>query len=331
MVLELTRTELLKDRIYWLPMTTIMADDTLLWQRQVSHWGVQFPDNTRPMAAFSMSFTPDATAATASMSWVQQPTHQYYGTNTASMPSNGLVDSLAVHDTTTMPATTFAQAYNPSNTYNRVSFGSRSWPADPLNPTPSTIPPTSQQINSQSSLDSERYIRAEEDWPIQAYQLFSEPAMFDSPKPDDHEQHSPTATESSAEESKPTVLSTDIDTLMRAIQCKTGARPHQQVEESRGRDEQVKGKRPRKRYLCDVPGCGKSFCQKTHLDIHTVSSAFVNVTRLAACGDPVLTKASPSSASIPAASPSSAAPQTAANASVNLGTPSPPPPPSPDH
>ncbi|KAI9826808.1 MAG: hypothetical protein M1832_005746 [Thelocarpon impressellum] len=86
-------------------------------------------------------------------------------------------------------------------------------------------------------------------------------------------------------------FATDVDTLMKTIQSKAelAAReaalrspmsPAQAAlggfEAQRGqapadgravaaRDEQGRG---RKRYECDQPGCGKGFCQKTHLEIH---------------------------------------------------------------
>jgi hypothetical protein len=78
-------------------------------------------------------------------------------------------------------------------------------------------------------------------------------------------------------------FATDVDTLMKAIQAKQPESPQPppaskvrrkqatskyfsltstQVEESKA------GQKPRKRYQCNMPGCNKSFYQKTHLEIH---------------------------------------------------------------
>jgi hypothetical protein len=43
----------------------------------------------------------------------------------------------------------------------------------------------------------------------------------------------------------------------------------QQQQLARGKDEKKGGTKGKKRYECDVPGCNKSFFQKTHLDIHS--------------------------------------------------------------
>lgn len=142
---------------------------------------------------------------------------------------------------------------------------------------------------------------------MQTYGLFSETDLFESPQPG-----TPMETESS-DESKPTIFSTDIDTLMRTIQDKSGV-TSQPAEEVQGEPEVGSSKRPRKRYVCEVPGCGKSFYQKTHLDIHTVCGM-----RLPPChhyGSPgiaiIPANSLHHSAPTPAASPSSAAHPTAA-------------------
>lgn len=82
-------------------------------------------------------------------------------------------------------------------------------------------------------------------------------------------------------------FSTDVDTLMKAIQAKQPtpekrrAAPQEVSETPAGRgplqadalpkepQSQTKpGEKGKKRYQCDMPGCNKSFYQKTHLDIH---------------------------------------------------------------
>lgn len=67
------------------------------------------------------------------------------------------------------------------------------------------------------------------------------------------------------EEKKPFVCSTDIDTLMHAIQSQqpTG----QRSQETPQATVQPTQNKSRKRYQCTI--CGKLFLQKTHLEIHT--------------------------------------------------------------
>lgn len=80
---------------------------------------------------------------------------------------------------------------------------------------------------------------------------------------------------------------TDVDTLMRAIQTKSGnsspeepspaayqtntepySDPSEQHIRSRGFGFDYGGFRSRKKYQCHIPACGKVFFQKTHLEIH---------------------------------------------------------------
>ncbi|KAF1933592.1 zinc finger protein OZF [Didymella exigua CBS 183.55] len=61
-------------------------------------------------------------------------------------------------------------------------------------------------------------------------------------------------------------FATDVDTLMKAIQAKQPESvPVPQVNKDEGEKPIQK---PRKRYQCNMPGCDKSFYQKTHLEIH---------------------------------------------------------------
>ena len=78
-------------------------------------------------------------------------------------------------------------------------------------------------------------------------------------------------------------FSTDVDTLMKAIQAKQPESQHTpQVNKARSvrpmtfentaniwqEEEHKASQKPRKRYQCNMPGCSKSFYQKTHLEIH---------------------------------------------------------------
>lgn len=68
------------------------------------------------------------------------------------------------------------------------------------------------------------------------------------------------------EDRKPSVFSTNIDTLMRAIQAKQETEQH---PKEASRATQSPHSNARKRYHCPFPSCGKTFFQKTHLEIHT--------------------------------------------------------------
>ena len=95
-------------------------------------------------------------------------------------------------------------------------------------------------------------------------------------------------TSSSGESESGINFSTDVDTLMKAIQGKASTaqqplpqqvRHHNNARESLADAQLQASQEPtdtsrvnlksRKRYQCAVPDCGKSFYQKTHLEIHT--------------------------------------------------------------
>jgi len=78
-------------------------------------------------------------------------------------------------------------------------------------------------------------------------------------------------------------FSTDVDTLMRTIQAKQPPMPqrsepvkvcvvanHLRTGLTRLQPDDAKSpSKTKKRYQCSMPGCHKSFYQKTHLEIHT--------------------------------------------------------------
>lgn len=64
---------------------------------------------------------------------------------------------------------------------------------------------------------------------------------------------------------------TEVDTLMKTIQTKSQSSQPQKsspVEQSRPVDGASRSKDDKKRYVCTIENCSKSFYQKTHLDIH---------------------------------------------------------------
>lgn len=70
-------------------------------------------------------------------------------------------------------------------------------------------------------------------------------------------------------------FSTEVDQLMRAIQSKSTNPPppapvYQEPKKVVEPQQPVETRnKARKRYQCSMPGCHKSFYQKTHLEIHT--------------------------------------------------------------
>lgn len=119
-------------------------------------------------------------------------------------------------------------------------------------------------------------VKTETSSPIQPNQLFTESAYSEDYKP---------AASDSAEAN--INFSTDVDTLMKAIQAKQQSVQQRQPPPAKVRElshhetlkardslllqeEEVKpSQKPKKRYQCSIPGCNKSFYQKTHLEIHT--------------------------------------------------------------
>ena len=84
-------------------------------------------------------------------------------------------------------------------------------------------------------------------------------------------------TTSSESESGLVAFNTDVDVLMKAIQTKTGPGQTDSLQQSHEPSQTrlispmeppKAAQKPRRRYECDIPGCGKPFSQKTHLEIH---------------------------------------------------------------
>lgn len=125
-----------------------------------------------------------------------------------------------------------------------------------------SMEPTPGRHDSLISLDPCPPIKVEEEQsPIDPSNVFYATPVHDS-DPD-------RSSSSGMNDSKASNFSTDVDTLMKAIQLKT--QPSQTGSEafSSNSPELRSPPRPRKRYQCSIPDCNKSFYQKTHLEIHT--------------------------------------------------------------
>ncbi|KAK5167354.1 DNA-binding transcription factor [Saxophila tyrrhenica] len=164
--------------------------------------------------------------------------------------NDGFVNLAAVDGSASGLNNAFTNPYDLSTTFNGANFGSLSWaaPAQSFGAMPANL----LRADTSSSLDSEPYIKMEEPSPLQP-----PPLVFDVDSP------SSRSSSEASDESKPAVFSTEIDTLMRAIQSKSDSKDHKPTPKSRTTNPRSK------RYFCNLPGCDKSFYQKTHLEIHT--------------------------------------------------------------
>lgn len=217
-------------------------------------------DMTGLMNSFNMPFQPEELAASTAMP-VQNIIAQQPLQNVApSMAPGDLFNMHAHMDSTTQ----FGEPYNmASGTMNNVAtFGSLSWPSGP------SVVPMRRDSSYCSASSSETYIKTEDVVPVHPSQLLYDNTAYVS-GPDY------SSSFDSSDESKPAVFSTDIDTLMRAIQSKKQDSGSEQVQPSSPSSSSAstapspRRNKAKRRYSCTIPGCGKAFHQKTHLDIHT--------------------------------------------------------------
>ena len=234
-----------------------------LLQRRLS----QAQYNSMEMAGLLSNFRmPDAAAAAAavsmSMPFLHSQQHQQLAVNAPSMAPSDLMHPSSVYNNLPMSMdSSFTNPYNLAASFHGGSFGSLSWPVAPAVQTISA--PHSSLLRNENHIrdGNKTYIKSEDPSPIQPSQLFYDANAYSSPE-------GTASPEDSSDESKAIVFSTEIDKLMRQIQSKS--RPVEQRQ--KGKDKPVEVPmlvKPRKQYLCDVPGCDKAFYQKTHLEIHT--------------------------------------------------------------
>ncbi|KXS99361.1 hypothetical protein AC578_8970 [Pseudocercospora eumusae] len=233
-----------------------------LLQRRLSHAHFNAMEVQGMMAQFNMAFRPDA-AASIPLQMLQAQEQQRLAMHAASVAPSELFNThpgQIMNNSIYMDNSAFQNPYTVLVGMNNATFGSLAWPASiNTNQHAMAVPPAVRNESYSSVESSEPSIKTEDQSPIHpSHVFFDATAYASSPELQ-------TATDSS-EETKPVVFSTEIDTLMKAIQMKT--QPAEQREAPKPRPVPSNSK-PKKRYICDVPDCGKAFYQKTHLEIHT--------------------------------------------------------------
>ncbi|RMY75092.1 hypothetical protein D0862_13996 [Hortaea werneckii] len=140
------------------------------------------------------------------------------------------------------------------------TFGNLYWPMSnqPLESLHNVHVPQEKNYNGLY----EANIKKEDDLPICPSQLvLSSSAYASSPE-------ATTTVSNVSDESNPAVFSTDIDTLMRAIQSKSCNKVERSKSSQSAQPSTIRNTKAKKRHHCNLPGCDKTFSQKTHLNIH---------------------------------------------------------------
>lgn len=233
---------------------------SLLLQRRLSQAQFNQMEMANLMSQYSGAFRPDATAM--QMPCYQPQEQQKMSMNTQSIAPTDLMNNNASNDFGNVNLdNAYSSLYMGNSGFTNATFGNLTFPA-PIVTNPQAMqqhhPIMLRNESYSSGGSSEPFIKSEEQSPVNPSQVFFDATQYasspESQPPSD-----------ASEESKPAVFSTDIDTLMRAIQSK--ASNHEQRKEKPKVD--ISANKPKKRYQCDVADCGKAFYQKTHLEIHT--------------------------------------------------------------
>lgn len=225
----------------------------------------QYPsaDTAYLMATYNMTFRPDMAAASLPVPYPEHPQDQIVALNATSYLGHNFVNPSMVQDSSSFGLdSSFPDSFGLAGAFNSVNMAT-TWPSNSFALAhQSSQAILMQQMNSFDNLETMPFIKTEDQSQAHPPQMFySVPA------------YSPNGSESplSSDDSALSNFATDIDTLMKAIQAKSkpaGQRP-KEPEQKPKPVEQAASSRPKKRYQCDVPDCGKSFYQKTHLEIHT--------------------------------------------------------------
>lgn len=213
------------------------------------------------MNSYNMTFRPDLHASSLPVSYSEASHDQSAVSNAASFSMDSFINPNIFQDQVSLSLdTSFSNPYDLSNSFNHSSLP-MSW-SNNVDPPNTTCQPQPTHVHSFGSLENVPYIKTEEQSQIQPSQVF-----YDAPAYSPAESDSPT----SSDDSSSINFATDIDTLMKAIQAKSKpAEQRQKQQDQKPKPAEVSiTQRPKKRYQCEVRDCGKSFYQKTHLEIHT--------------------------------------------------------------
>ncbi|KAK4501299.1 hypothetical protein PRZ48_007106 [Zasmidium cellare] len=230
---------------------------SLLLQRRLSQAQFNEMEMANLMQQYRGAFRPDATAMQMPCFLPQE--QQKMPPNPQSIAPSDLLNNTSTNFTGMNIENMYSNTYINNNGFNNATFGNLTFPAPIVtNPQAMQQPVMIRNESYSSVTSSEPFIKSEDQSPINPSQVFFDATQYasspESQPPSD-----------ASEETKPAVFSTDIDTLMRAIQSKT--EPHEQRKDKPKAEPSVS--KPKKRYQCDVPDCGKAFYQKTHLEIHS--------------------------------------------------------------
>ena len=237
-----------------------------LLQRRLSQAQYNSMEMAGLMSSFNMSFRPDSALPANSPAPMHfafnERQQQPLACSGPSLAPSELHHSSVMQSNMAMGMdSTFNNPYNLGSGFNGGSFGSLLWPVASSNLAFTAQPASLSRPRSHSSTDSEPYIKSEEQSPVRPSQVFYDAGVYSSPEDE-------LSLLGSSDEGKPAVFATDIDTLMLSIQSQHQSADTKPLEIARP-VESPNASRPKKRYLCEVPGCGKAFYQKTHLEIHT--------------------------------------------------------------
>ncbi|KAF2768405.1 hypothetical protein EJ03DRAFT_328252 [Teratosphaeria nubilosa] len=244
-----------------------------IFQRRLSqiHTQAYSPtDMANMMSSLGMSFRPEDGSASSEQSFLPHTNQSTYGLHMAHqmgvnastlMPNDMMVTSMAEAAGLGFGAMYQQNGNHLLGSFGNATFGSLGWSDSSTLAQPIQQPMPLMQDETYGSLSSEPCIKAEEASPVIAPQMYYDgTATFRS---------SPESTLDSSGENKPPVFSTDIDVLMRAIQSKSDSSSNQRPCPQKAARITSPESKSRKRYHCSMPDCGKSFYQKTHLEIHT--------------------------------------------------------------
>ncbi|KAK5109466.1 hypothetical protein LTR62_007026 [Meristemomyces frigidus] len=231
-------------------------------------------DVTGLVSDIHLPFRPDTAAAAAAtaatMSFLQpqyQPHVQPHNFpmiqhNPTSITPRTMFSNLSMPDTTMLGSPSLYEPFIFGNDFSTATFGSLSWPNTAYVASSMAQPLEDPHSMGYSSPESETYIKSEAQSPIYPARVFDTAPAYPS-SPEDFSLDS-------SNESKPAVFSTDIDVLMRAIQAQCEPAIKKQEQKCKPVELTISSaKTSKKHYVCDLPGCGKAFYQKTHLEIHT--------------------------------------------------------------